>query len=87
MALSISIPTEYGIPATYWRLGEYHETFGVSAVVVMLGFANTEPSDIDVPLATHVFEILGEQYAPGMDREAIYALAKLRPEFANAKDI
>lgn len=87
MALSISIPTEFGIPATYWRLGEYHEVFGVRAVAVMDGFAHTDPADTDTPLATRAFEILGEQYAPGMDRAAIYAVAKLRPEFAGAQDV
>jgi hypothetical protein len=87
MALSISIPTEFGIPATYWRLGEYHDTFGVNSVAVMHGFAHTDPADTDTPLAIRAFEILGEQYAPGMDREAIYAVAKTRDEFAGAQDV
>jgi hypothetical protein len=87
MALSISIPTEYGIPATYWRLAEFHETFGVSAVVVMHGFAGPEPADTEVPLTICAFEVLGEQYTPGMNRTAIYAIAKSRSEFYDAQDV
>ena len=86
MALSISIPTEFGVPATYWRLGEYHEVFGVRGVAVMHGFFDVSSAG-ETPLAAMSFEITGDEYIPEMDRAAIYAAAKLRTEFSGAQDV
>jgi hypothetical protein len=85
MALSISIPTEFGFPATYWRVAEYHETFGSFGVVVMNGFLDASNATGE-PLASKIFEIRGAQYSEDMGRAAVYGVAKQRPEFAGAQD-
>jgi lysozyme family protein len=86
MALSISISTEFGVPATYWRLGEYNEVFGERGIAVMHGFFDAD-STAGSPLTTRAFEISGDQYTPEMDRAAIYAFAKLSDEFSGAQDV
>jgi hypothetical protein len=86
MALSISIPTNFGLPATYWRVGEYHETFETGGVVVMHGFFDANSTE-NSPLATRAFEIFGDQYTPEMDRAAIYAVVKQQPDFVDAGDV
>jgi hypothetical protein len=86
MALSISVQTQFGFPATYWRIGDYYETFESFGKATMQGFLNADNSD-STPLAIYVLEIRGEEYTPEMDRAAIYAIAKLRPEFEGAEDI
>jgi hypothetical protein len=93
MALLLSIETEFGVPATYWRVSEYMENFKptgnskVGGTVMMDGFANQAAASVaTTPMATKAFEILGEDYTPEMDRVAIYNIAKKREEFAGAKD-
>jgi len=93
MALLLSIETEFGVPATYWRVSGYMENFKptstikVGGTVIMDGFVNQAAASVAIaPMATKVFEILGEDYIPEMDRVAIYNIAKKREEFAGAKD-
>jgi hypothetical protein len=93
MALLLSIETEFGVPATYWRVSGYMENFKptgttkANGTVIMDGFANQAAASVaTTPMATKAFEILGEDYIPEMDRVAIYNIAKKREEFAGAKD-
>jgi hypothetical protein len=93
MALLLSVETDFGVPATYWRVSGYNETFKpigtlkAGGVVIMDGFANKGAADkATAPMATKSFEILGEDYNPEMTRTDIYNIAKQREEFAGAKD-
>lgn len=88
MAFIKSIPTEFGIDATYWSIGAVHEDFkGKGVEVTFYGYASKQARDEGKqPLAAGKATITGEEYIAGADRAALYALIKQRPEFAGAED-
>lgn len=89
MALSKSIDTDFGVPATYWNIGAVQEDFkGKGTEVTFYGYAD-EAARIDgkQPLSAGKVQIAGDDYVAGADREALYAIIKQRPEFEGATDI
>lgn len=88
MALIKSIDTDYGIPATYWNIGAVQEDFkGKGTEVTFYGYANEQARlDGKQPLSAGKVQIGGDEYVAGADRQALYAIIKLKPEFDGAED-
>lgn len=89
MALSKSIDTDFGVPATYWNIGAVQEDFkGKGTEVTFYGYADKESRDGGKqPLSAGKVQIAGDDYVAGADRQALYAIIKQRPEFDGATDI
>lgn len=89
MALSKSIDTDFGVPATYWNIGAVQEDFkGQGTEVTFYGYADKASRDAGKqPLSAGKVQIAGDEYVAGADREALYAIIKQRPEFEGATDI
>jgi hypothetical protein len=88
MALSKSIDTEFGLPATYWNIGAVQEDFkGKGTEVTFYGYASKEARDAGKqPLSAGKVQIAGDEYVAGADRAQLYAIIKQRPEFEGAGD-
>lgn len=88
MALIKSIPTDFGIPATYWNIGAVQEDFkGKGTEVTFYGYASLEAREEGKqPLSAGKMQIAGEDYIAGADRAALYTIIKQRPEFDGAED-
>jgi hypothetical protein len=88
MALIKSIDTDYGIPATYWNIGAVQEDFkGKGTEVTFYGYATKEAREAGKqPLSAGKVAIGGDEYVAGADRQALYAIIKLRPEFVDSED-
>jgi hypothetical protein len=88
MALIKSIPTEYGIPATYWNIGAVQEDFkGKGTEVTFYGYASKEARDEDKqPMSAGKIQVAGDEYVAGADRAILYSILKQRPEFESAQD-
>ena len=88
MALLKSMDTDYGIQATYWNIGAVQEDFkGKSTEVTFYGYATKEAREAGrQPLAAGKVQITGDEYVAGADRQALYAIIKLKPEFEGAED-
>jgi len=88
MALIKSIPTDFGINAEYWNIGAVQEDFkGKGTEVTFYGYANQQARlDGKQPLSAGKVQISGEEYVAGADRQALYAIIKLKPEFDGAID-
>jgi hypothetical protein len=88
MALIKSIPTDYGIDASYWNIGAVQEDFkGQGTEITFYGYANKEAREAGKqPLSAGKVNIAGEEYVAGADRAALYAIIKQKPEFAGAQD-
>jgi hypothetical protein len=88
MALIKAIDTDYGIPASYWNIGAVQEDFkGKGTEVTFYGYATKEARDAGKqPLSAGKVQIGGDEYVAGADRQALYAIIKLRPEFEGAED-
>jgi hypothetical protein len=88
MALIKSIDTDYGIPVTYWNIGAVQEDFkGKSTEVIFYGYATKEAREAGKQqLSAGKVQISGDEYVAGADRQALYAIIKLRPEFEGAED-
>jgi len=88
MALIKSIPTDFGIDATYWNIGAVQEDFkGQGTEVTFYGYASKEAHDSGKqPLSAGKVQVTGDEYVAGADRAALYAIIKLKPEFDGATD-
>jgi len=88
MALIKSVDTDYGIPAEYWNIGAVQEDFkGKGTEVTFYGYASKEAREAGKqPLAAGKVQISGDEYIAGADRQALYAIIKLKPEFEDAVD-
>ena len=88
MALSKSIPTDFGINAEYWNIGAVQEDFkGRGTEVSFYGYASKEARDSGKqPLSAGKVQIAGDEYVAGADRAALYAIIKQKPEFEGATD-
>jgi hypothetical protein len=88
MALLKSMDTDYGIQATYWNIGAVQEDFkGKSTEVTFYGYATKEAREAGrQPLAAGKVQITGDEYVAGADRQALYAIIKMKPEFEGAED-
>lgn len=88
MALIKSVPTDYGIPATYWKIGAVQEDFKSRGTeVTFYGYASKEACDENrQPLSAGKIQVTGEQYVAGADRAVLYGILKQRPEFESAED-
>ena len=88
MALIKSIPTDFGIDATYWNIGAVQEDFkGKGTEVTFYGYANKQARDDGKqPLSAGKAQIAGPEYVAGADRAALYAVIKQRTEFEGAQD-
>ena len=88
MALIKAIDTDYGIPASYWNIGAVQEDFkGKGTEVTFYGYASKEARDAGKqPLSAGKVQIDGDEYIAGADRQALYAIIKLKPEFEGAED-
>ena len=88
MALIKSIPTDFGIDASYWNIGAVQEDFkGKGTEVTFYGYANEQArQEGKQPLSAGKVQIAGEEYVAGADRAALYAIIKQRPEFEGAQD-
>lgn len=89
MALLKSIPTDFGIDATYWNIGAVQEDFkGRGTEVTFYGYASEQARhDGKQPLSAGKVQIIGEEYVAGADRAQLYAIIKQKPEFEGAQDI
>ena len=88
MALIKSIPTDFGIDASYWNIGAVQEDFkGKGTEVTFYGYASKEAREQGKqPLSAGKVQIAGDEYIAGADRAALYAIIKQRPEFEGATD-
>lgn len=88
MALIKSVDTDFGIPATYWNIGAVQEDFkGQGTEVTFYGYASKEAREAGKqPLSAGKVQISGDEYVAGADRQALYAIIKLKPEFEGAED-
>ena len=88
MALIKAVDTDYGIPVTYWNIGAIQEDFkGKGTEVTFYGYANEQARlDGKQPLSAGKVTISGDEYVAGADRQALYEIIKLRPEFDGAED-
>lgn len=88
MALIKSVPTDFGINAEYWNIGAVQEDFkGKGTEVTFYGYANEQARlDGKQPLSAGKVQIGGDEYVAGADRQALYAIIKLKPEFEGAED-
>ena len=88
MALIKSIPTDYGIDASYWNIGAVQEDFkGQGTEVTFYGYASKEAREAGKqPLSAGKVQIAGEEYVAGADRAALYSIIKQKPEFEGAED-
>lgn len=89
MALIKEIPTDFGIPATYWNIGAVQEDFkGRGTEVTFYGYASEQArQDGKQPLSAGKVQIAGDEYVAGADRAALYAIIKQKPEFEGAQDV
>lgn len=84
MALKINIDTEYGIPATYWRIARVDDSFHEELTVVMQGYTSESARRRSAaPLATMTLFIRGTE----IPRSQIYARVKAQAEFTGAADV
>jgi hypothetical protein len=88
MALMKSIDTEYGVPATYWMIGNVQEDFrGKSQEITMFGFVDEAQRRANKqPLAVGRSVLAGDKYTAGASRAQIYALLKAAESWAGAQD-
>lgn len=88
MALSKSIPTDFGIDATYWNIGAVQEDFkGKGTEVTFYGYASKEARDQGKqPLSAGKVQIASDEYVAGADRNTLYQIIKQKPEFEGAED-
>jgi rubrerythrin len=88
MALIKSIDTDFGIPASYWNIGSVQEDFkGKGTEVTFYGYASKEAREAGKqPLSAGKMQIADDEYVAGADRQALYQIIKLRPEFEGAED-
>jgi hypothetical protein len=88
MALIKSIPTDYGIDASYWNIGAVQEDFkGRGTEVTFYGYASKEARDAGKqPLSAGKVQIAGDEYVAGADRSVLYSIIKQKPEFDGAQD-
>lgn len=88
MALLKAVPTDFGIDAEYWNIGAVQEDFkGKGTEVTFYGYASKEARDAGKqPLSAGKVQIAGDEYIAGADRQALYAIIKLKPEFEGAED-
>ena len=88
MALKKSVDTDFGIPAEYWNIGAVAEDFkGQGTEVTFYGYASKKAREAGKqPLAAGKVQIAGDEYVPGADRAMLYAILKVKPEFAGAED-
>lgn len=84
MALGISIDTDYGVPATYWRIARVQDHFHGRVEVTMQGYASLEARlAIKQPLASETVWLEGVEKA----RADLYPLLKQLPQYQGAQDV
>lgn len=88
MAIIKSIPTDFGVEASYWNIGAVQEDFkGKGTEVTFYGYASKEArEDGKQPLSAGKVQLAGDEYVVGADRATLYAVIKQRPEFQGAID-
>jgi len=88
MALIKAIDTEYGCTANYWNIGAVQEDFkGKGTEVTFYGYASKEAREAGKqPLSAGKVQIAGDEYIAGADRQVLYAIIKMKPEFEGAED-
>ena len=88
MALIKSIPTDFGVNSTYWNIGAVQEDFkGKGTEVTFYGYATKEAREAGAqPLSAGKVQVSGDEYVAGADRQSLYAIIKLKPEFEGAED-
>jgi len=88
MALLKAIKTDYFVDAHYWNIGAVQEDFkGKGTEVTFYGYASKEARESGAqPLSAGKVQVAGDEYVAGADRQALYAIIKLKPEFEGAED-
>lgn len=90
MALSLPVPTEFGIDATYHRLAAVQANWADGGCSVMLlSYLNQAARDADAkPLGTLQVTLSHTLSGDGnISRAALYALIKAEPQWTTATDI
>lgn len=83
MALKISIQTDYGIDAGYWRVARATDHYHGQVEVVMAGFLDANAAEQNrAPLATITVFV----QASDATRSDLYPLIKQQPPFVGAED-
>lgn len=88
MGLQVTIPTEFGVDATYWHIGAVQEDFrGKATEVTLYGYSSHEARQADKqPLSAGKVQLAGDDYVAGADRAQLYEIISRRPEFSGAVD-
>ena len=88
MALSKTIPTTFGVSASYWNISAVAEEFGEKWVrVVLSGFVSPDARAAgNIPLAKVETMLQAEQYVPDQTRAQLYGLLKASPDWSDAVD-
>lgn len=89
MALLKSIPTTFGVPATYWHVCAIAWDITAPKTAVQLaGFASAEARQMagGIPLARANVEIENAQGSEPPRRDEAYAAIKAMPDWADAED-
>ena len=84
MALLKSIPTDYGVPATYWRIAKVSDAFHGTVEVTMNGYANGSAADkLAIPLVSIQLWVVGSEET----RRDLYDKIKNMSQFLGAEDV
>lgn len=88
MALIKSVPTDFGVDATYWNIGAVQEDFkGKGMEVTLYGYGTKEARQNEKqPLAVARIAFTGDKYLADSDRAALYGAVKADPAFAESTD-
>lgn len=90
MALGKNIPTDFGVDAAYWNVGDEHKSHReLSNRVVMYGYANEAARQAKAaPMSSCQVNISGAAFSPDMTRAQIYAYVKTYvAQFSGAVDL
>lgn len=88
MALSKAYPTQWGIEASYWNIGEYNTSFhNKTAGIVLYGFSGPEKGKI-LDTRYHAISIADEEgNNRDITRDQLYALLKQTSAWQDAVDV
>lgn len=89
MALKISKPTDYGVDATYWHIGNIQEDFkGGAAQLTLYGYTDEVARGAEkAPLAVAQHIFAEDNYVPERGREGWYNFLKQRADWQGAEDV
>lgn len=89
MALAIAHRTDFGVDATYWRVGSYEvDLLGQKIRLMMIGYFDLAAFEAGAkPMAAVPMEFDGEHFQPEPKMKELEALAMVAPGWAGAAKV